>query len=143
MPAWIENDKSAQSCGCDEGANWKCREHYDGMSYHMQNVPTPYDSKPTMPDDAAERKKRPIATGVLDYFPDAIADVAYVSWLGNQQHHPDKPLHWDRSKSSDEPDAMMRHFAQRGTRDKDGARHSAKAAWRCLAMLQKEIEAER
>jgi hypothetical protein len=38
---------------------------------------------------------------------------------------------------------MLRHFAERGTLDSDGLRHSAKMAWRALAFLQKEIEAER
>ncbi len=37
---------------------------------------------------------------------------------------------------------MIRHFLQRGLRDTDGIRHSAKMAWRALAILQKEIEAE-
>jgi hypothetical protein len=55
---------------------------------------------------------------------------------------PGAPLHWDRSKSADESDALIRHFMERGTRDSDGIRHSAKAAWRALALLQKEIEAE-
>ena len=96
----------------------------------------------TLPDTASERKKYPIASGVLDYFPDAIAAVSNVSYTGNEQHNPGKPLHWDRSKSGDEADTMLRHFLERGTLDKDGTRHSAKMAWRALALLQKEIEAE-
>ena len=94
------------------------------------------------PADPKERKKCPVGTGVLDYFPDALAEVARVSWEGNQQHHQNKPLHWDRSKSADEADALIRHFVERGTRDTDGMRHSAKMAWRALALLQKEIEQE-
>ncbi|HEY7680676.1 MAG TPA: hypothetical protein VIC04_09190, partial [Terriglobia bacterium] len=43
----------------------------------------------------------------------------------------------------DEADALLRHFIERGTLDTDGIRHSAKVAWRALALLQKEIEAER
>jgi hypothetical protein len=40
-------------------------------------------------------------------------------------------------------DTLIRHFLQRGTRDpKDGLRHSAKVAWRALALLQLEIEAD-
>lgn len=97
----------------------------------------------TLPDDATERKQYPIASGVFDYFPDALAAVAHVSWNGNEQHNPGQKLHWARGKSSDESDTMLRHFSQRGTRDTDGQRHSAKCAWRCLAMLQKEIETER
>lgn len=95
-----------------------------------------------LPKDPKARKTYPIATGLLDYFPDACAAVAHVSFVGNEQHNPGTPLHWDRTKSSDEADAMIRHFLQRGTFDSDGTRHSAKAAWRALALLQKEIEAE-
>lgn len=91
---------------------------------------------------ATERKAIPIATGFIDYFPDAIAEVAVLSRIGNDQHNPGKPLHWDRSKSGDESEALMRHFIERGTIDTDGVRHSAKVAWRAMALLQKEIEAE-
>jgi len=94
----------------------------------------------TLPTNAKERKNVPIATGVIDYFPDAIVAVAELSRVGNEQHNPGKPLHWDRSKSGDESDALMRHFIERGTLDSDGVRHSTKVAWRALANLQKEIE---
>ncbi len=93
-----------------------------------------------LPTEADDRKALPIATGVLDYFPDALAAVAHCSKVGNDQHNPGKPLHWDRSKSRDEADALIRHFLERGTVDADGVRHSAKVAWRALALLQKEIE---
>lgn len=96
----------------------------------------------TLPTDAEGRKTFPIATGCLDYFPDALAAVANLSWKGNHQHNPGQPLHWARGKSADEADTMMRHFVQRGTLDSDGVRHSVKVAWRALALLQKEIEAE-
>ena len=92
---------------------------------------------------AEERKQRPVFSGVLMYFPDAILEVAKTSWQGNEQHHPGTPLHWDRSKSTDELDALTRHLIQAGTIDTDGVRHSAKVAWRALANLQKEIENER
>ena len=93
-----------------------------------------------LPTTTQKRKEVPIATGVLDYFPDAIAAVAEVSYKGNQQHNPGEPTHWDRSKSPDEADALVRHFMERGTVDTDGIAHSAKMAWRALALLQKEIE---
>ena len=93
-----------------------------------------------LPTDASERKTIPIATGFIDYFPLAIIAVAELSRIGNDQHNPGKPLHWDRSKSGDESDALMRHFLQRGTVDTDGVRHSTKVAWRALALLQKELE---
>lgn len=95
-----------------------------------------------LPTDARERKTFPIATGVLDYFPAALAEVAKVSFQGNEQHNPGQPLHWARSKSTDQADTIIRHFLERGTIDTDGMRHSAKMAWRALALLQLELEAE-
>ena len=95
----------------------------------------------TLPDDGAARKQYPVATGVLDYFPDAIAAIAYLSYRANAQHNPGEPVHWARGKSMDHFDTMMRHFLQRGTIDKDGIRHSVKVAWRALAALQEELEA--
>src|SRR5260370_10692427 len=96
-----------------------------------------------LPSDAKKRKDIPIARGVLDYFPDAIAAVAAVSRLGNEQHNPGQPLHWAREKSTDHADCIARHLIERGTVDVDGSRHSAKLAWRALALLQTEIEEDR
>lgn len=96
-----------------------------------------------LPTDAAARKAMPIYSGVLRYFPDALAAVAECSKKGNDQHNPGQPLHWDRDKSKDELDALSRHLIEAGTIDTDGIRHSAKVAWRALANLQKEIEASR
>ena len=88
--------------------------------------------------EQTDRKKIPLFSGVIKYFPDALVEVAKTSWMGNQQHHPDKTLHWDRSKSTDELDALTRHLFQSGTIDVDGIKHSAKVSWRALANLQKE-----
>lgn len=96
----------------------------------------------SLPTDAKARKAIPLCTGVLDYFPDALAAVAEVSRIGNEQHNPGQPLHWARGKSTDHADALLRHMVDRGKRDADGGRESAKVAWRALAMLQEEIEAE-
>lgn len=92
---------------------------------------------------AEERKQRPVFSGVLKYFPDALMEVALVSYTGNEQHNPGKPLFWDREKSTDEADALVRHLIESGTLDTDGMRHTAKVAWRALALLQKEIEKEK
>ena len=92
---------------------------------------------------AEERKKTPVYSGVLNYFPDAILEVAKVSYIGNNQHNPNLPLHWDRSKSGDELDALTRHLIEAGKIDDDGIRHSAKVAWRALSNLQKEIEKDK
>jgi hypothetical protein len=93
--------------------------------------------------NAKDRKQRPVFTGVLKYFPDAIKEIANVSLQGNIQHHPDKPLHWDRTKSNDDLDALARHLIDAGSIDEDGIRHTAKVAWRALACLQKELELEK
>lgn len=113
------------NCGCPE-----CRER-------VNSAPT---RATTLPADPAERKKFPVASGVLNYFPDALVAVARVSYEGNQQHNPGEPLHWARGKSMDQDDTLIRHFLERGGRDTDGQRHTAKLAWRALALLQLEIE---
>jgi hypothetical protein len=96
---------------------------------------------PLLPTDAQERKKIPIASGFFDYFPNAIIEIAKVSYAGNQQHNFGQPLHWARGKSTDQVDTMLRHLAERGEIDTDGQRHSAKMCWRALAILQLEMEA--
>jgi hypothetical protein len=95
---------------------------------------------PRLPTDAAARKAIPLCSGLLDYFPDALIAIAQLSKIGNDQHNPGQPLHWARGKSTDEADTLVRHLIDRGTVDTDGIRHSAKMAWRALALLQKEIE---
>lgn len=97
----------------------------------------------SLPIDSQARKGIPMARGLLDYFPDALAEVAHVSAVSNEKHNPGEPLHWSKDKSSDHADCLVRHVVERGTIDPDdGLRHSAKAAWRALAMLQIELEAE-
>ncbi len=90
---------------------------------------------------SAERKKYPLASGVLDYFPDALAEVARVSWLGNEKHNPGQEMHHARGKSMDHADCIMRHLLGRGGFDGD-VRESAALAWRALALLQEELEKE-
>lgn len=94
-----------------------------------------------LPGDPDKRKAAPVATGALDYFPLAIAEISRVSKAGNDQHNPGQPLHWARDKSKDHADCIVRHLIERGTIDNDGQRHSAKLAWRALALLQEELEA--
>ena len=102
----------------------------------MRNIEVNYEDV----SEAVKRKGIPVYSGVLKYFPDAIKEVAKCSKAGNDQHNPNSPLHWDRSKSGDELDALARHLLEAGQIDTDGIRHSAKVAWRALANLQKEIE---
>ena len=94
-----------------------------------------------LPTDRQSRKDTPVTTGCIDYFPDALAAVAHLSFVANKFHNPGEPMHWDREKSADQADCIARHLIERGTVDTDGIRHSAKMAWRALALLQLELEA--
>lgn len=107
-----------------------------------------------LPEDSAERKQYPVTTGVLDYFSAAIAEVAKISYYGNMKHNPGLELHWSRDKSADHADTVGRHLIERGGKyefkyvDEKGAeqvvllRHSASLAWRAMALLTEELEAE-
>lgn len=95
----------------------------------------------TMPKDSADRKAIPLCSGVLDYFPAALAAVARLSKLGNDKHNPGEPIHWARDKSTDHADCIARHLVDRGIVDPDtGLSHTVEIAWRALALLQIEEE---
>lgn len=91
------------------------------------------DQASPLPADAAARKAIPLCSGVLDYFPAALAEVAKCSHRGNEQHNPGEPLHWARGKSADHLDCAVRHIVERDL---------PAAAWRILAALQLECEAK-
>ena len=93
-----------------------------------------------LPTDPAARKAVPVFSGALRYFPRAIAAVAELSRVANDQHNPGEPLHWARDKSADHHDCLARHLLQAGEVDSDGQLHSAKVAWRALAALELELE---
>lgn len=102
-----------------------------------------------LPEDSEARKGLPLATGLLDYFPAALAAVAEHSRHGNDKHNPGEPLNWSRGKSQDHADCIARHLIDRGTTYEEQIqgkpvrlRHSAALAWRALALLQEELEAE-
>lgn len=92
---------------------------------------------------SSERKAIPLVTGLMDYFPDALVEVARVSKAGNDKHNPGEPLHWTRGRSTDHADSIGRHLLDRGGLDPDtGMLHTAELAWRGLALLQEELEQE-
>lgn len=142
-----ETGPTCGHCGEVLPKGWHCSWHDHGCHH----TPPKYVGAEFMQVDpstredyyggsAEDRKKVPLATGCLDYFPNALAAVAHCSWVGNKQHHPGEPLHWDKAKSNDHADCAMRHFAQRRERDSDGTLHLAKACWRMLAELETELE---
>jgi hypothetical protein len=110
------------------------------LTFPCDDMGTPVPA-PLLPTDYEGRKAIPVCTGVLDYFPAALIEVAKVSKAGNDQHNPGEELHWARGKSMNQADTMLRHWMERGSVDTDGVRHTAKAAWRALAELQLELEA--
>ncbi len=96
------------------------------------------------PSGYAERKAIPIFTGVLDYFPAALIEVAKVSHAGNEQHNPGQPLHHARGKSMNQLDTALRHAmdSRYADLDSDGQYHLAKAIWRLSAELQILLESK-
>jgi len=117
--------------------NGNTGEHYEQDMLNGFNKPT---------DKAAERKATPVYSGVISYFPLALKEISKASYEGQRQHNPDKPLAWDRSKSGDELDAMMRHLLDHASGelfDDCGTRHIVKCGWRILAFIQKTMENEK
>lgn len=90
---------------------------------------------------SAERKAEPIHSGVLMYFPDALAAVARLSKAGNDKHNPGEPLHWARDKSTDQMDCLARHTLTKDAIDPEtGEAELVATAWRALAQLQLDEE---
>jgi len=101
-----------------------------------------------------ERKETPIFSGVLNYFPLAIAAVAHQSYKGNEKHNPGQPLHWSREKSADHLDCATRHMMTPREIDVDivceqtgeilevgsGQPHIVAAVWRLLAQAELILE---
>ena len=113
-------------------------QHHSHYSF-LQKMEEPV----ALEEDSEIRKSIPIFSGVVRYFPDALAEIARLSFEATQKHHPGEPMHWERSKSGDELDALCRHLAECGMLDGDGFYHDVKVAWRALANLQKLLEKEK
>lgn len=79
---------------------------YGPIAFGEADMPTLEEPEKPKQDKHARRKAIPLFEGVFKYFPKALCEVAKCSQAGSDQHHTGQPLHWDRSKSSDEPDAL-------------------------------------
>lgn len=110
------------------------------LKTEAQPDPLPLPAKTGLKGDAKARKNAPVARGVLFYFPDAVASVAELSRVGNEQHNAGQPMHWAYGKSSDHGDCILRHQADYDEVDTDGVLHATKVAWRALAQLQTVLE---
>lgn len=118
----------------DEGVNFKGDVQYGGKLQENHKSP--------VPTDAEKRKKTPVWSGFVKYFPRAIVAISQVSQAGNDQHNPGQPLHWDKEKSKDHFDTAMRHGIDHlfNPVDTDGQLHLAKMGWRSLAALETYLE---
>lgn len=119
----------------------------------MQHTPLPeapskHSQPPTLyvlPQDREGRKETLIYDGNLMYFPRAHAYVAKISKIGNDIYAPGEPLHWVKGKSQDHANCAARHLIESGGWDftvTPPVRHSGYLAWRALALLETELEAE-
>lgn len=88
-----------------------------------------------IPTDAAARKAAPMQRGLFAYFPDALLAVAALSAAASKQHGHDE-VFWERGKSNDHGDCLLRHQLQFDQLDTDDQLHAVKVAWRALAQLQ-------
>ena len=91
------------------------------------------------------RKDMPVFSGVMQYFPDALLEVAHHSKKGNDKHNPGEPLRWAKEKSSDQADCVARHLIDIGPNwdaldEETGSYHATALAWRALALLQTVLE---
>ena len=84
-------------------------------------------------NSSVERKAVPIYTAFIKYFPDAIIEVTKNSVRGNLQHNTPDKIFWDKDKSKDELDALMRHMIEEDW---------ASVAWRAMANLQRKCDEE-
>ena len=129
-------------CTCEGNNLGSCSRFYQSVSNDITEM---VDNPPFgNQDTAAERKATPVFSGVLKYFPNALKEVSKCSQAGNDQHHPNTPLHWDMEKSKDELDALTRHLIDHSINplDEDGQLHLAKVAWRALAGLERYLEGQ-
>lgn len=103
----------------------------------------------TLPTNSAERKNYPLLSGVLRYFPAALAGIAHVSKLGNDKHNPGEELYHAREKSKDHGDCVVRHLLdvqdllamdERSVLTPKGIEdlliEASSMAWRALALSQ-------
>lgn len=100
-------------------------------------------NRTALPIDSKERKKFPVYSGCLAYFPAALGQVAVHSFLGNEKHNPGLPLQHARGISGDHEDCLIRHMIDAKEHPVGSSQRIEElraAAWRALALLQEECE---
>jgi hypothetical protein len=98
-----------------------------------------------IPQDDQARKDAPMYRGLLGYFPAALFEVAAHSLASDRKHNGDAPggPRWARGKSTDHEDTIIRHLIDAGKRGSPDRRYHLRCiAWRALALLQEDCEAD-
>ena len=130
----------ASELGEKARTDWKSSEFdqpaVNTQAWDVQTVPRTL----SLPEDDATRQLYPMADGCLDYFPNALAEVSKISYEGNLKHNPGEPMHWNRGKSLDHRNKIIRHTVESKPTTEQAIYHAAQAAWRALAELQQKIE---
>jgi hypothetical protein len=114
--------------------------------------PRLYQPGARIPQGDRERKDAPMYRGLLGYFPAALFEVAAHSLESDRKHNGERndgPT-WARGKSADHADCIIRHLIDAGVRRPRGEDgrfverryHLRALAWRALALLQEECEAD-
>ena len=75
-----------------------------------------------LPEDPKERKELPMWRACLMFFPKTFVAITKLSMKGQKQHkYKEGNIEWDRSKSSDDWDSLIRHMfnLQEAIKNKD------------------------
>ena len=99
-----------------------------------------------LPEDPEQRKGLPIWRAFCRFFKKTIVAVTKQSMKGQKQHdYNEGEIHWDRSKSSDDWDSLLRHmFDLQEALENDDIEaileHAPALAWRGCAICEKALD---
>jgi hypothetical protein len=99
-----------------------------------------------LPEDPQERKNLPMWRACLMFFPKTFVAITKLSMKGQKQHkYNEGDIHWDRSKSKDDWDSLIRHMfnLQEAIKNKDVAgirEHAPAISWRGNAISEKALD---
>lgn len=107
-------------------------DNYFGVSHFLKNMKT--NNIAPLPEDSSKRKEYPLYRGLFQLFPHALAAISHHTYINCRKHlgsdTPEGTIGWDKSKSPDELDAMLRHMLEEDW---------VSTAWRALGNLEREL----
>lgn len=115
---FIGRAKDYQGKGLDKAISHSVKEAMTKSSnpkipldhFFIDLTNAPEATNMTLPTESQARKDYPLLSGVLRYFPAALAGVAKTSKAGNDKHNPGEEMHHARGKSPDHGDCIVRHL---------------------------------